>query len=261
MAGDYDSPKRPAQTKLRLKNEVIAPGEFRRLVDVYHSDLLGVVSFCIQERAENPYIFQELLVGCQADLERLRDTLDHLIDLGENDDMWSEREELREALHQGYEHSAVVDYYSTGVATDTDSDSVETDDHPSAEELEEMYHEQREIKAGLQTVLESQELPQILEYIGENPGESLLDRKVDGGGEPWSRVASRELVPELASKDEVSNTRIEYELTDRGEAVLRSWLALKTTSSVQTLREASEETETRHIVLEQLAAYFNDFEM
>jgi len=258
MMDGYDLPARPAQTKSRIKNQLCGPDDLRRIVYAFRGDLLALTLF--QTRVvndEDPYRWQIALEQAQPELERLRDTLNSLVEQAESGELWSERDELQEAIREMYQGVPVEEYISSGVF-DGSGDALR--DAPSPEELVETHEEQRTRRKELQTVLNTEELPTILEYIGEHGRCELPERQISGDGEPWSRVASRELVPELATKHQISNRRIKYELSDRGEAVLRAWLALKDTQAVEMTLEVRDDGNIREVVLELLAKYFSHWE-
>lgn len=240
---DEESPKRPAQTKSRIKNEVVK--NLDQAIDDFARDLMAVSNFQRRESTVQEQFVWEgaTLEFAKPELERLKRTIDRLLEQAESLPVSSERKELQEVLNRLYE------------GTDLEHPS-KSDKNLSPEELEELYHRQREMNKHLKTVLSKEELPEILSYIGEHGKCELSGRTIGENGEPWPQVASRELVPELATKDDTWGDHKEYELTEKGEAVLECWEELQQTKTIQIQSDLRPEQTPREVVLKTLAEHF-----
>lgn len=240
---DSEGPKRPAQTKSRIKNEVVK--DFNEVIDDFNRDLMAISNFQRREATVQEQFVWEgaTLEIAKPELKSLKRTVDRLIEQAETHPISSEREELQEVLNRLYE------------GTDLELPS-EVDQNPSPEELEQLYHRRKEMNKSLKTVLSKEGLPEILLYIGKRGKCELSGRRINGEGEWWAQVASRELVPELATKDEDTVGPDQYELTDKGEAVLECWKELQETKTIEIKSDLRPDQTTRQIVLETLAEHF-----
>jgi hypothetical protein len=245
---DEEGPKRPANTKSRIKNEV---GEkFHDVIQEFHRDLRGLSNFQQQSGFKQKDVWENAtLVASKDELVALRDTIDRLIDRAESDAVNSEREELQQALHIMYNETNLGEEVYNGVY----SDSGERLDQ---EELDEFYNRRREMNQHLHSILSKEGLPEILEYIGKH-GPCELDGQIGDEGEHWAQVASRELVDaQLALKKEKSTRRKVYQLTSRGEAILECWRALQDTEVITFKKQFNPNTDVQKLVLEVLSEHF-----
>jgi len=162
-------------------------------------------------------------------MELLRDHLNTLIDMAESDEIAVKKNELKEAVQPLYQYDDLLDSLSMFGESDNPSPADIPDDGWG-----EAFEERKERQEALMSLLSKPDRLQILEYVAERGQCELPDRKIDGKGEPWARVASRELAGELelVEKYDISNRRKEYSITDRGEAVFEAWESLQETETV-----------------------------
>jgi len=240
---DEEPPKRPEQTKTRIKNEVVE--NLDEAIQTFRRDLLAASNFQRRESSINEQFVWEVttLESSKSELEDLKSQIEGLIEQAESHPVSAEREELQEELDT---------LYGTADLNDTTDSARDMD----PEELEELYHRRKEMNQHLNTVLSKEGLPEILSYLGENGKTDLSNRKINGEGEWWAQVATRVLVPELATKDEDTVGASKYELTEKGKAVLECWKHLQNTKTVQIKNDLRPEQTTREIVLETLAEHF-----
>lgn len=240
---DEEGPERPAQTKSRIKNEVVE--KFDQVIDDFTRDLMAVLSFQRKETTIQDQFKWEAatLEITKPELERLKKKIENLIEQAESHPVSSERKELQDILNVLYE-GAGLEYPS------------KSEKNLSPEELEELYFRQREMNQHLKTVLSKEGLPKILSYIGKKGKCGLSGKTIGENGESWAQVASRELVPELATKDDTWERQKQYELTKKGKAVLECWEELKQSKTIQIKSEFQPGRSARELVLETLAEHF-----
>lgn len=226
----------------------------------FYIDLLALSNFMIHaDRKERLQWENHTLPAAKNDLELLRDHLNTLIKMAESDDIAVKRNELKEAVQSLYQYNDLLD----SLTMFSESNNPESLDIPD-DGWDEAFEERRERQEALMTILSKPDRPQILEYIAEKGQCTLPDRKINGEGEPWSRVASRELVSnlELVEKEEISTRRREYRITDRGKAVYETWKALQDTEAVIEAENVYTETDTREVIrqllLDHLSTTFED---
>lgn len=239
---DEESPKRPEQTKTRIKNEVVA--NLDEVISDFRRDLLAVSNFQRAATLHEQFVFENTTLNfSKSELEALKKQIDGLIEQAEDHPFSAEREELQDALESLHGMTNLENL-------------AESDDPPTPEELEEEYHRRKEMNRHLNTVLSKEGLPKILSEIGNSGKCELSGRRINGEGEWWAQVASRELVPELATKDEDTVGPDQYELTDKGEAVLECWEELQQTKTIQIKSDLRPEQSMRGLVLETLSEHF-----
>lgn len=245
--GEYEGGGNKA--KYRIKDEVANPESFRTAVSEFRSDLMALSLFQMNEKEGGWYDWQEIILpNAKDDIKRLRDHLDHLVELAEEDQHSKHRDELAECLSELDSDLEHARRYFTG---DTELlQKVEMEDgqvlNPDklADELEE-YETRKQV---LIAVLRKEGLTRILEYIDTNGKTDLPNKRMNGNGRYWTALTTQYLVNEwgLAEKDEISNSYFEYELTRRGEVVCNTWKAIKNSSAVETLEEGVDEQQAAH---------------
>lgn len=228
--GFYPAPNYPKETesggrraKSRIQNEITP--SVQQLILQFNYDLVAV--HLLQRSDEEIWRKWEtrILPAIKDDLESLRNDLDQMIDIAERDDFAIERNEIKGALahlHDGEHHP-----------------SLKSPQELTREELEAKLETLKIREEGLGTLLQGEERSEILGYIYENEPCSLDGKRIGESGEYWTTVASRELRPTLVEKENVSNTKSIYRITEHGEAVLNCWQAL-TEISVLTMNGKSE---------------------
>ncbi|WP_353634662.1 hypothetical protein ABSL23_03065 [Halobacterium sp. NMX12-1] len=239
---DGEGPEQPANTKSRIKNEVVA--NLDDVISDFRRDLLAVSNFQRAATLHDQFVYENTTLSfSKSELESLKRQIEGMIEQAEDHPVSAEREELGGVLELMY---GTVDL----------EDPAESDNPPDAEELEELYSRRQELSQHLYTVLSKEGLPEILAHIGNHGKCELSGRRINGEGEWWAQVASRELVPELATKDEETVGAAQYELTDDGEAVLECWEGLQETKTIQIQSDLRPDESTRKIVLQTLAEHF-----
>lgn len=235
--GFYPAPNYPKETesggrraKSRIQKEITP--SIQQLILQFNYDLVAV--HLLQRSDEEIWRKWEtaILPAIKDDLENLRNDLDQMIDIAERDDFAIERDQIREALAHLYdgEHHPYR----------------KSQQELTGEELEAKFKTLKTREEGLGILLQGEKRPEILEYIYENDPCSLDGKRIGESGEYWTTVASRELTPVLVEKENLSNTRYIYRITEHGEAVLNCWQAL-TEISVLTMNEKSKASERQII--------------
>ncbi|WP_435184904.1 hypothetical protein [Halobellus sp. EA9] len=234
------------QARSRIKNEITTTPGFNTPIRGFYIDLLALSNFMIHaDRKERLQWENHTLPAAKHDLELLRDHLNTLIEIAESDEIATERNEVKEAVQSLYQYNDLLD----ALTMFSESENPEPTDIPE-EGWAEAFEERQERQEALMEILSKPDRPQILEYFDENGQCELPDKKINGKGEPWSRVASRELGSnlELVEKEEISNRRREYRITDRGKAVYETWKELQDTEAVTKAEKVYAETDTREVI-------------
>jgi hypothetical protein len=243
IAASDDLPNGERRAKGRIKNEVVPPDALGHIILQFDLDLLAVWNF---QRSSDREAWknwrQRTLPTVKQDLENLRNTLDRLIEIAEDDELNNESEELHDALSV-----LGIDPYrgiSSGVLDLRNPEQNEATESPEIKALERYW----EVQDSLTTVLGQKGAPEILEYVKENGPCQLRSRRSEGDGQYWTQVANESLVPGLLETDEEQIGDTQYKLTDLGRDVLEVWMALKGTTGVEKERKANPEKVDREHV-------------
>lgn len=235
------------QARSRIKNEIMTMPGFDTPIRGFYTDLLALSNFMIRADREDRLQWENTtLPAAKQDMELLRDHLNTLIDMAESDEVASQKNGLKEAIQPLYQYHDLLDSLTMFM----ESDNPEPTDIPD-DGWDEAFEERNERQAALMSLLSKSDRPQILEYVAERDRCELPDRRIDGKGEPWAQVASRELVGELElleKHEERNPRRKEYSITDRGKAVCEAWENLQETETVSQADDVYTEQDTREVV-------------
>lgn len=87
------------KAKYRIKDEVANPESFRTAVSEFRSDLMALTLFQMNLKEGGLYDWKEIILpNAKDDIKRLRDHLDHLLELAEEDQHGEHRDELADCL-------------------------------------------------------------------------------------------------------------------------------------------------------------------
>lgn len=249
------------QAKHRIQSEVATISAFQEGIAQFRRDLTALQAF--QRDDEERWLEWEFIAlpAAKNELESLRTLLDLMIGLAEREDIGDERAELQRALaslRSDLELANLYDRYPPG-ERDVDALSellskMEWDDDRNIvapQELVSQLEEKDKRDDALVALLRKDGLADILEHIHKNGRCKLPAKKNRGGsGQWWTGLASQFLANEygLVNRYEISSTRKEFEIKDRGEVVLRTWHLLKETDAVVAERAVKPNASDREIV-------------
>lgn len=236
-AGTIDAESGGRQAKYRIENEILSHEGIQNVVRTFHRDLLGVQMYLLHTDGGEWFDFQNyVLPHVREDLEELRDNVDRLIKLADQEEFTSQRQELQNAIQAlRYDFDVLEDFRKNRGRDLLPGVEWENGRPVEPEQLANEWNEEPIRKAALMGVLDRDGLHRILEYLHANGKDSLPDETIGEDGQTMSQAASQVLVNKygLVEKDEISNSYREYELTDRGEAVYRAWKALESAAIVE----------------------------
>lgn len=225
----------------RIKNEVTA--NFREVIRQFRKDLHAVETYN-NSRVEGGYyeFEQHTLRASRDELVKLRERLDRLIERADRGVFDEEAADLWDCLSTLWADLPLYKKVKEG-DIEVRADVIEQERTESGLEVvgpPEYLDQKSEVedrKGALIAVLRKSALVDILEYLAEH-GSTTLPKQPDGE-ESWRGLATRYFVNELglATKDDTWSNRVEYELTDRGEAVHRAWAELKQSDTVTDFTE------------------------
>lgn len=249
------------QAKHRIQTEVATISAFQEGIEQFRKDLTALQAFQDDDEGRWREWESDVLPVAKHELELLRDILDLMISFAEREDIKDEQAELERALRplrSDLELANLYDRYPPG-ERDVDALSellskMEWDDdrNPVApEELVSQLGEKDKREDALVALLRKDGLAEILEHIHKNGRCELPPKKNWGGtGQWWTGLASQFLANEygLVNRYEISSTRKEFEITDRGEVVLRTWHLLKETDAVVAERAVKPDASDRALI-------------
>lgn len=275
-ASDIDPPARPSQTRSELKS-ILDPSTFEKLIVDFAVDLGALTLWQLRDKNRERMMFEVVIGNNIEQLKRARNILTLLIAIGEDQREFHQAVEFSQALDELWVGPDPIGLFGNEKSIDeikekppgelTYRDFLQEPDLDEWEgsewvvdgySFQDMMVEREYRRACLRKVLEKPGCIDIIEYLSERGKTVLPEKKIQEGGEPWRRVASRELHDSMVDREEISNRRTEFEINERGEAVLRAWDALKNTSVVKLQREVNPDAEVREIVFSQWEDYFLD---
>ncbi|WP_254830465.1 hypothetical protein [Haloglomus salinum] len=246
-----------AKAKSRIKNEVTSIEGMRSVLFGMTVDLRAIQLFMFRDESiDSKQWSTQTLPAVQSELEQLRDAVDSLIEIAENDNLQSEYEELQDATSHLYENvdRATAGFSSGVVRAKANNRGL------GADTIRSEFEKRKEQQEGLMAIINNGGGPEILEHIAENGPCSLSGRRINDK-EAWGSFAYREFVDRGLATRETENVAVgndvEYELTDAGERVVQTWQQLKQTTAVEMEREANPKASDRELVRNALHFHFD----
>lgn len=244
------------KARSRLKNEVTNVEGMRQVLLGMTTDLDALLLFMLRDEGTDWQDWSNFtLPQVQDEMEQLRDTLDRFIEIAEDDSLQDEYDEIQDATANLYEdvdrategfNSGVLDIHEGG----------ETDE---TQLIWEAFEEREARQEGLLTLVRNDGAADVLEYIADKGPRDLPTEK--RGTEYMASIATNKLEPDglvsMETEDLLAGKDKEYEITERGDAVLDTWRALLETTAVEMEREANPEASDRELVESALQFHFD----
>lgn len=245
------------QAHSRIKNEVATVEGMRQILSGMDIDLHAVLLFMSREEDMNWKRWADFtLPEVKHEMKDLRDTLDRLIEIAEDDTLQSEYNELQEATSNLYENvDRATEGFSGGVLGHIPDAKGST-----SEFVWEEFEDRKGRQEGFLALLEYEEALDILKHIA-NEGPCSLSGRRTNGNETWGSFAYREFAERglvvRKTEDVGVGNDVEYEITDAGEAVIETWEQLKQTTAVEMERETQPKASDRKLVRDALDYHFD----
>jgi hypothetical protein len=222
-----------SKAKYRIHNEV--GQNLPEIIRQFRADISAVNMFYLNVKKDGWYEYENIILPRAKDeLESLRDHLDTLIEHAERDMMDERREQFREpvaSLRDGLEY---LNAFYKG-----DRDVLEHLERVDGElrEPQELVEEKEEFKKrkqALLAVLSDEGLLEIFEWVSKNEKTKVPDRTKSTSDETWKQAIGKYLMSSEHGHGLVEESVWFYELTERGQVVMKCWEELKHTSVVET---------------------------
>ena len=200
-----------SDTKYRLHNKTATPDTISEILQAHRMDLERLKNYYCQVRPQPGgrwYWRDRVLPRIQQEVESLQLLLDSWQEVADSTGDETSREVLSDAM--GPLHRGLDELNERLDAIDEGTADLENESEGVVKDKKELSAR----RAALFALLEREELVELFEYVSDNPGSKLPDKKI--GGNPWTWWASRTLETEHGL---VKEQGWGYQLSDRGDLV------------------------------------------